>query len=75
MDAPLDLHLAAITRVLANFLCMQSLSDDEARMWIRRLAIVHSGPAEQHLIDELERVTGMTIAELAELTKKWLSKG
>lgn len=75
MDAPLHLHLAASARVLASYLCVQSLSFEEARTWIRRLAIVHSGPVEQHLIDELEQVAGMPIADLAELTKEWLPKG
>jgi len=30
---------------------------------------------EQLLIEDLERITGVAIAELAELTKKWLPKG
>lgn len=75
MDAALHFHLTASTLVIAKYLCVQSVSIDEALMWIRRLAIVYSGVPEQHLVAELEAATGMPIADLAELTKKGLPRG
>lgn len=71
MDAPLHFHLAACLRVLGNFLCSHSVSIEEARIWIRRLSMVHSGPAEQRLVDDLEQVTGVMIADLAQFSENW----
>ena len=75
MDAPLHLHLNASTRIIASYLCVETVSIEEALAWIRRLSIVHSGPAEGHLVAELEAATGMSITDLAAITKKWLPKG
>ena len=68
-----DPHAAACCRVLAQHLRLPRISVDQTRMWIRRLAVVPTGPAEQRLITELEEVSGLPIAELAKLTEKWLA--
>ena len=75
MDAPLHLHLNASAQIIANYLCVETVSIEEALAWVRRLAIVPSGPAERHLVAELEAATGMSITDLAAIAKKWLPKG
>ena len=66
--------MAASMRIISEYLCTPSLSIEEARAWIRRLAMAHSGIAEDRLVDDLEEVSGMPIAALAELSKTWLPK-
>jgi hypothetical protein len=67
------LHIAASLRVVSKHTHVRKISIMAARDAIQRAAkvpVMH-GP----MIAELEEVTGMPIAELAELTKKWLPKG
>src|SRR5689334_23053784 len=66
------LHIAASLRIVSKHLHVRKVSIMAARDAIQRAA---KAPVYGPMVDELEQATGMPIAELAELTKKWLPKG
>jgi hypothetical protein len=70
------LPIADRLRVAAKHRHIPRIPIATARADIQRLAAAGTPThADQQLVDELEHATGMRIAELAELTKKWLPKG
>jgi len=70
------LHITASLRVVAKHRHMPKVSMETARDIIERAAVAPSlSHEDQLMVDDLERVTFVPIAELAELTKKWLPRG
>ena len=68
------LHIAASLRVVAKHLHMPKLSIATARAAVERAAKPTTNE-ERAMVEELERVTGLSIAELVERSKAWLPKG
>ena len=64
------LHIAASLRIVSKHLHVRKVAIAAARDAIQRAAKMPE--LHQAMVAELEQVTGMRVAELAELTKKWL---
>lgn len=66
------LHIAASLRVVAKHKHMPRIPIETAREAIQRAAAAAARThEEQRMVDELERVTGMPVADLAKLTEQW----
>jgi hypothetical protein len=71
------LHIAASLKIVAKHKHMPGIPLEQARDVIRGL-VMPGGRVTQddeRLVEDLERVTGMPIAELARLTVEWVPKG
>jgi hypothetical protein len=65
------LHLVTCLRVVSKHTHIPKISIAVARDAIQRLTTGTLTHEDQQLIEELEKRTGVTIAELAKLTDKW----
>jgi len=75
MARPKPLHIAASLRVIARHKHVPGISLQAAREIIQGAAAAPSlSREEQSMVDDLERTTGVPLAELAELTKRWLPR-
>jgi hypothetical protein len=71
-----NLHIAASLRIVARHRHIPKIPIATARDDIQRLAMATARTQEdEQLIDEIERVTNLPIAELALLAQNWLPKG
>jgi hypothetical protein len=69
------LHIAKSVKVVAKHRHVPGISIYNARSLIRELAnSKHRTLEDQRLVEDLERATGMSIAELATLSAQWLSR-
>lgn len=67
------LHIAT-PRVVSKHMHVRKISIMAARDAIQRAARLQT-ESERPMVADLEEVTGLSIAELAGLTKKWLPRG
>ena len=72
---PENLHIAASQRIVGSHNNQTRMPLETVRFVIERLVDRAGTPGEPkddaHLREHLERATGLSIAELAELTKRW----
>jgi hypothetical protein len=66
------LHIATSLRIVAKHKHMPGIPLEQARDIIQGLAVAKTRTHDdERLVEDLERVTGLPIAELAKLTKEW----
>jgi len=72
---PENLHIAAIQRIVGKHRNNLRMPLENVRYWINRALEDNAGTAESkdlaRMRDQLEHATGLSIAELADLTKRW----
>ena len=72
---PANLHIAAVQRIVGLHNNHRLMTLDAVRLEIERLTKYAGTPAEAkdrvRLREHLESATGLSIAELTELTKRW----
>ena len=70
------LHIATSLRIVAKHKHMPGIPIDQAREIIQDVAKRKTLTRDdERLIDDLEGRTGVSIAELARLTKEWVPEG
>ena len=70
------LHIADSLRIIAKHTRISSLSITQARVIIQELAAAQAHTRnEGRLIQELQERTGLSIADLATLSREWLQTG
>jgi hypothetical protein len=73
LNQAVKLHIAARLRVVSKHTHVRKISVDAVRQAIQRAAKATT-EHERPMVAELEQVTGLSIAELAKLTEKWLPR-
>ena len=70
-----NLHIAAIQRIVGKHRNNLRMPLESVRYWINRALEDSGGTAESkdlaRMRAQLERATGLSIAQLADLTKRW----
>ena len=70
------LHIATSLRIVAKHKHMPGITIVQARDIVQRLAAAEAYPRdESRLVMELQQRTGLSIADLAKLTKQWPLEG